>query len=165
MRRTLAIEQSRLVRRRGRSKGIVQHCESVVSTCDILPTPCGMWHTPRCGGCRACRPSTATAWCGRAVKTHLACKLRTTHPETTHFGGSRRAESIRECERSLWIRSWRSMMAVATDGVTYQLKSERANWVGRPRLHCLPSTCPSFRLFFLMNVMHLCLYCRVTQSI
>jgi hypothetical protein len=28
-------------------------------------------------------------------------------------------------------------MAVATDGVTYKLKSEGANWIGRPRLHCL----------------------------
>jgi hypothetical protein len=56
-------------------------------------------------------------------------------------------------------------MAVATDGVTYKLKSEGANWIGRPRLHCLSSTCHSFRLFFLMDVMQVCLYSRVTQFI
>jgi hypothetical protein len=142
MRRTLAIEQRIVVRGRGNSKGIVHRHRGVMLTCDNVPKPCGMWPTPRCGGYRACRPSTTNGWYGKLVKTHLACKLRTTHPETTHFGGSRRAESMQECERSWWIRSWRSMMAVATDGVTYKLKSEGANWVGKPRLHCLPSTCP-----------------------
>ena len=159
------MNQERIAGEYERFKGIVCYCKRVVLTCDNVPKPCGMWHTPRCGGCRVYRPSTANVWHGKRAETHLACKLRTTHPETTHIGGSRRAESIRECERSLWIRSWRSMMAVATDGVTYKLKSEGANWIGRPRLHCFSSTCHSFRLFFLMNAMHVCLHPRVTQSI
>jgi hypothetical protein len=79
-------------------------------------------------------------------ETHLACKLRTTHPETTHFGGNRRAESgRRRRRRGTWcFRCCRSMMAVAT----YTLISGLCDWVGRPRLHRLwPS-----RLFLLVSV-------------